>query len=374
MKYGVIYYKDTDNIGDDIQTYAATRFLPKIDYHIDRESLYSFIPQKKEYVKVIANAWYLHKKYTFPFSPYIDPLLIAMHFTKNDLITSPGCDFLKGYVKKSLKPYFPLGARDNETKEVLESLGYDTYFSGCMTLTIEKNPKLKKSKKEYICAVDLNDKCLNYLKENTNIEIKEMTHWTDNNYKDLSFDERMKTVEKYLNTYQNAKLVVTERLHVALPCLALGTPVILIYYENNKDRLETFTNYLNYYSEDDFLDTDIKILLKTKNSKDYLELKKNLISRVKEFIEKPPKDVKELPELKFYKDTVERINYSNNLFLKKIDELNKKNEKLSKDLLEKSLELDKKSIELDKINNSKSWKIVKRTINLKNNLLKKEHK
>ena len=36
MKYGLVVYKDTDNIGDDILSYAAMRFLPRIDYIIDR--------------------------------------------------------------------------------------------------------------------------------------------------------------------------------------------------------------------------------------------------------------------------------------------------------------------------------------------------
>ena len=31
MKYGLMYYKRTDNIGDDFQTYAAKRFLKKVD-------------------------------------------------------------------------------------------------------------------------------------------------------------------------------------------------------------------------------------------------------------------------------------------------------------------------------------------------------
>lgn len=32
MKYGLIYYRDTDNLGDDILSYAGRRFLPKVDY------------------------------------------------------------------------------------------------------------------------------------------------------------------------------------------------------------------------------------------------------------------------------------------------------------------------------------------------------
>ena len=46
MKYGLITYKDTENIGDDIQSYVAIRFLPKIDYYIEREKLYLFVPKK----------------------------------------------------------------------------------------------------------------------------------------------------------------------------------------------------------------------------------------------------------------------------------------------------------------------------------------
>lgn len=83
MKYGLLYYKDTDNIGDDIQTYAQKRFLPRIDYLIDREKIGMFIPEKKELVSVIMNGWYLHNKVAWPPSPYINPLLISMHFTTN---------------------------------------------------------------------------------------------------------------------------------------------------------------------------------------------------------------------------------------------------------------------------------------------------
>ena len=32
MKYGLVYFDETDNIGDDIQSYAIMQFLPQIDY------------------------------------------------------------------------------------------------------------------------------------------------------------------------------------------------------------------------------------------------------------------------------------------------------------------------------------------------------
>ena len=86
MKYGILFFKETDNIGDDIQTYTAKRFLPHIDYLVEREELNNFIPDKKEYVSVIMNGWYLHNKANWPPSPYINPLLHSVHLTNNTTI------------------------------------------------------------------------------------------------------------------------------------------------------------------------------------------------------------------------------------------------------------------------------------------------
>ena len=35
MKYGIVLYKDTANIGDDIQIYATSQFLPQIEVILD---------------------------------------------------------------------------------------------------------------------------------------------------------------------------------------------------------------------------------------------------------------------------------------------------------------------------------------------------
>ena len=46
MKYGIIMYKDTENIGDDVQTYVAEKYLPRVDYIIDRDNITSFVPKE----------------------------------------------------------------------------------------------------------------------------------------------------------------------------------------------------------------------------------------------------------------------------------------------------------------------------------------
>jgi exopolysaccharide biosynthesis predicted pyruvyltransferase EpsI len=52
-----------------------------------------------------------------------------------------------------------------------------------------------------------------------------MTHKTPNIH---SHQKRRKDAQALLDTYQGAELVITKRLHCALPCAAMGTPVILI--------------------------------------------------------------------------------------------------------------------------------------------------
>ena len=66
MKYGIIVFKETTNIGDDIQSYAAMKQLPRVDYFIERESLNEFISNDNEKVKTIMNGWYMHNRFCFP--------------------------------------------------------------------------------------------------------------------------------------------------------------------------------------------------------------------------------------------------------------------------------------------------------------------
>ncbi len=56
MKFGLIVYKDTEIIGDDIQSYVSTKYLPRIDYIIERGNVTSFVPKEKveEYLNKIS--------------------------------------------------------------------------------------------------------------------------------------------------------------------------------------------------------------------------------------------------------------------------------------------------------------------------------
>jgi hypothetical protein len=56
-----------------------------------------------------------------------------------------------------------------------------------------------------------------------------------------------------LKKYQSAYCVVTTRLHCALPCLALGTPVLMIKEEISRKRIETYYNFFDTCTFDELL-------------------------------------------------------------------------------------------------------------------------
>lgn len=286
MKYGLIYYKDTKNLGDDILTYAGKRFLPRVDYYIDRENMDLFLPDKEEYVAAILNGWYLHYTFAFPPSPYILPLFVGTHFNKDNMIFKNYC-YLDGTVADYLKEKGPIGCRDKNTMEILAEKEIDSYFSGCLTLTLQKysdvlpNGKIiltdvSASVEQYIKSI-IRDKKIDCVTH----ELSELeTGWED-------WQKREERVESYLKMYQGASLVVTTRLHCALPCIALGTPVLLIgkYDEDYYDRIHSFSQYCICHSEEDILSGKADGMLTCpKQNKDIKEIVCQIEKTCTEFI------------------------------------------------------------------------------------------
>lgn len=285
MRYGLIYYHNTENIGDDILSYAGKQFLPQIDYYIDREHLDVFIPNQQEHVAVIVNGWYLHYNYTFQPSPYLYPLFIGTHLSRDQMLFND-YSYIDDSLVKYLQKHGPVGCRDRHTAEVLKEKQVPCYFSGCMTLTLKKFPDIEPNHKTIL--VDVSDEVAEYIQ--TVLPEKEIIRKTHRLPKDevgLEWNVREERLVEYLKLYQGAELVVTTRLHCALPCIALGTPVLFIgtFNEDFHTRIECFLDYFPCYSAEDILrhkaDNNLKNPLPVKSVD---ELALPLIERCGQFI------------------------------------------------------------------------------------------
>lgn len=291
MKFGLMVKKETRNIGDDIQAYAVKRFLPRIDYYVDMNHMDEFIPDKEEKVAVIINGWFLQYTLNWPPSPYIKPLPISMHFTNKDWFwdTTDRAYHLQGYGLEYLKDIEPIGCRDSHTQKLLDSKGIKTEYTGCMTLTIPKFQKIEKQ--DYICAVDVSEEVIEQIKKTTDMEVKIVTHTVPEDYHKLSWEKRMENVEELLKLYQGARAVISYRLHCALPCLAIGTPTILLNEEYRNDRFGDYTAYIESCKEEDFVSG--KIIYDYKNisthSDKWKELRDNLIKKCEDFVKEAEK-------------------------------------------------------------------------------------
>lgn len=275
MKYALFEYS-TENIGDEIQSLAAKKFLPRVDYYINRDYINDFSPENDEQIKIIMNGWYTHRPFNFPVKlKQINPLLISMYINppvKEVFSSKENVEFFKKYE--------PIGARSIDTFEFFKNLNIESYVSGCLTLTLNKDNRI--SKRDFILAVDVSDEVYNKMKETAKLPIIRMG--VDVNHLYMATSIRMKLAKYYLYLYQSAKLVVTTRLHATLPCLALETPVLNIKLPGFEEyRFRGLQDLANNMTEEEFINGNFDLNNPLENPDDYKSIRAELEKICSEF-------------------------------------------------------------------------------------------
>lgn len=277
--YGVLTYNSI-NIGDEIQSLAAMRFLPQIDEYVFREQISNFLPEKGKITKCIMNAWWMWCPYNFPPSQHIDPLLISMHFY-------PGCR--KSIITPKTKAYFneygPVGCRDMGSLEWLKSQGVDAYFSGCLTTTLQRNYDVPRE--DYILCVDVPAPALAAIKQRTQRPVYELSRDISPYY---DSKQRLEFARCLLALYHNAHCVVSPRLHVITPCVAMEVPVLRMLTDELTEtgvdnRYAGFEKFYHTLHVKDFVANPDAYDLENppKNPDAHLEMRNSLIERCKQF-------------------------------------------------------------------------------------------
>lgn len=225
-RFGLLSYPGIANLGDAIQALAAKRFLPRVDALIPREQLSA--PLAGGPLRTILNGWFMHEPANWPPHPAIEPLPISMHFVPPGVshlrrwAKSPIDRMLSGAGADYLRRWGPVGARDLGTLEQLEARGIPAWHSGCLTLTL---PRPDVARGEDIVACDLSPKALAHLRASTARQVVAVTHLGGET---LDHAGQEAAAQALLAAYAGAAAVVTTRIHAAQPCLALGTPVLLL--------------------------------------------------------------------------------------------------------------------------------------------------
>lgn len=224
-KYGVIF-APTVNIGDDIQTIAAINFIKskgitKYEF-VNREKLSNY---SGDAINLIMNGWYMHNINNFPPAKNINPIWLSFHVSDERLI-------IKNL--EYFKSQSPIGCRDQATVDMFKKHNIDAYFTGCLTLTFDRHDK--KDGEKYL--VDVNTNC-KYI-PNINIDMERFNDFQiikHDTFKkgDVDIEKRLQLANDFLDKYRRASLVVTTRLHCALPCRSFGTDCIYIHKKYKTD-------------------------------------------------------------------------------------------------------------------------------------------
>ena len=226
------------------------------------------------------NGWFMYEPTNWPPSNDIEPFFTSFHISPHvakQMLTPIGIDYLR--------THGPIGCRDRGTEAMLNKFNIPCYFSGCLTLVL--GDKFKgRFRNGSLCFVDpyyeyffmCNDKFslftaiqkLFIIISNIGTILKLTSKFQNPRYKaifkaasfycvysktfgdkvllgadyinqnisepaNLTDTEKLDLARKLLDKYSKANCVVTSRIHCALPCLGMDTPVIFI----TSDKLET---------------------------------------------------------------------------------------------------------------------------------------
>jgi len=255
------------NMGDYVQSIAARQFVGDKAVLLERDHLHEY---EGEPVKLIMAAWWMHYPENWPPSKNIVPLFTSFHITPDKadkMLSEEGVAYLKKHE--------PIGCRDKGTQRLLENRGIRAFFSGCLTLTLGRTYR-HEIKKDVVSFVDPHFGTLSFKKPFSLVRsglvllknfgaIKKISQKM---YSSQSIKSLLKTAEFYrqynklfdqallvnadyythsayepgfksekekfdytdqlLKAYGASRFVVTSRLHVSLPTVAMGVPTLFV--------------------------------------------------------------------------------------------------------------------------------------------------
>ena len=209
IRYGQLIVR-AGNVGDDLQSLAACQHLPvRSTVFVDRDMIHRDVGAGP--TALIMNGWFSGNAEAWPPAPSIHPIFVGFHV----------CGRFKPSIARHadyLKAFEPIGVRDAATGQFLESLGIRTETTYCLTLSFPRRERAPVAGRVF--TVDAEDIAIPRSLRRGAVK---MTHGMP----PLGPEATLPFAQVLLAMYrEQASLVITTRLHTALPCLAMGIPVV----------------------------------------------------------------------------------------------------------------------------------------------------
>lgn len=262
MKYGYLFYQKPlipempnrpINLGDPIQSYAVKLLykemgikecdiipIPRYDMrNYDGEECICIVNTCSTYEELAYDSGFMppsNKIHAIPFSLHI-----------NRKIPDEEIEYYQKCVD--------VGCRDVFTEKNLKMYGINAYLTGCLSLTFPRRLKEEEERAENVYLIDVQSdfkKMIPYDILKDAIEISsiyrfKITHNSNRMTKEEALDYHRMGEERIELLKNDARLVITSRLHAAAPCLAMGIPVILTKHDDRFGFIDCFLpSYTNW--------------------------------------------------------------------------------------------------------------------------------
>ena len=215
MKFAGFRYDFSSNLGDQIQSIAAEQFIPQPDNRFDRDLLHE-VAEIERFLMIMQGWFSITPQRCFPPSGSIAPIFYGFHIAD---IKADANHFLNRQSIAYFKKHSPVGCRDRYTARLLQERGVDAFYSKCLTLTFPTRTSVPANGKVIIVDVNPLDLPATLVKNALIVTHAAPQHTGE--------EEKRILAQRLLDLYRDeAKLVITKRLHCALPCIAMGIPVI----------------------------------------------------------------------------------------------------------------------------------------------------
>lgn len=254
MKYGRLVFSrefvspTVCNVGDIAQTMAIDEIYKAMG--IDKNSIIN-IPMEDlatyqgEKVLLPLDGYFRYSREypCFPTSDDIIPVFLGVYTTS------------KAYLchKEYWKKYGPIGCRDEASMQAMRKEGLDAYLTGCMTVLYPRREE--KTNRHRVFLVDAYAKVEKYMPENLLAKAERITHDipvdTSKSREEIIDDCENKARKLYALYRDEAALVITSRLHCAVPCIAMGIPTIVVK-DSFDERFGWLEKLIHLYTVDEF--------------------------------------------------------------------------------------------------------------------------
>lgn len=257
----------TKNIGDHIQICAANALLCRLwnvpSILIDRDHQIASLdgcPAWDHPRPIVMNGWFKFNRSEWPPHPSLLPAYVGFHLRP---FQCP--ELLSPAAIRHYRKYAPIGCRDRWTCELLQAHGVDAYVSHCLSIALPRRTLLPHPEPSEVFVVSRDRQLCQYIPPQLG-PYTFISHYSETS--DASIN--LLSAERLLHLYASrARLIVTTLLHCALPAMAMGIPVVMVWpidpaatRASDRQRFSSLLSLIHVYEPDQLhsIDWDVKVV------------------------------------------------------------------------------------------------------------------